>query len=111
MKPLTAYANFANGTLLAFLSGPFLTPLAEMRKQYQDRNLSFSDLAKQIGQDWQNCPAELRDSYLSNAMKEKEAYDTAMARYKTTDTYREYQEYLADFRNRAQQKKAGPSGP
>ena len=67
-----------------------------MRKQYQDRNLSFSDLAKQIGQDWQNCPSDVRDAYLSTAVKEKETYDGSMSQYRSTDEHHEYQQYLAE---------------
>ena len=67
-----------------------------MRKQYQDRNLSFSDLAKQIGQGWQHCPSDKRDAYLSTAVEEKETYDALMSQYRNTDDYHKYQHYLAE---------------
>lgn len=75
-----------------------------MRKRYQERELSFSDLAKLIGHDWQKCPADLRDLYLSNAQSEKELYEEKLRKYKSTDAFREYQDYVQDFKQKAQQK-------
>ena len=78
-----------------------------MRRRYQERELSFSDLAKLIGHDWQKCPADLRDLYLSNAQSEKEMYEEKLRKYKLTDSYQKYQEYVQDFKEKAQQKQVG----
>lgn len=82
VKPLTAYASFAN----------------DLRKQYASLSLSFAELAKKIGVAWQCCPAELRDLYLSNANTEKDMYEVQLEKYKTTEEYRQYQIYCEEFK-------------
>ncbi|MCJ1474754.1 hypothetical protein MMC13_003414 [Lambiella insularis] len=95
VKPLTAYARFAKGIYRPlFLCQDPTDMNTDMRKRYQERDLSFLDLAKLIGHDWQKCPADLRDLYLSNAQSEKEMYEEELKGYKNTESFHKYQEYV-----------------
>ena len=60
--------------------------------------MSFTAIAKRVGELWQDLPAEEKEAYESEASSAKERYHTEMAEYKTTKSYREYQQYLADFK-------------
>lgn len=42
--------------------------------------------------------SEDKDPYESQASVAKEKYNTAMAKYKKTDEYKDYTQYLADFK-------------
>lgn len=61
-------------------------------------NLSFTTIAKRVGERWQYIPAEEKEPYESEASAAKEKYHAEMADYKTTKHYRDYQQYLAEFK-------------
>jgi hypothetical protein len=61
-------------------------------------NLSFTAIAKRVGERWQDIPAEDKEPYESEATSAKEKYHAEMSEYKTTRSYREYQQYLVDFK-------------
>lgn len=75
-------------------------PTTDMRDVLKDRDLSFTDMAKIVGERWQVLPPGERETYESSAAAAKERYASEMASYKGTDSYRQHQEYLADFKAR-----------
>lgn len=72
-----------------------------MRDRLKGNELSFTDMAKLVGERWQLLPIETREQYESQATAAKEKYNVQMAEYKKTAEYESYQEYLADFKARA----------
>lgn len=71
-----------------------------MRELLKERELSFTEMAKVVGERWQVLPVDERDNYESTAAAAKERYLNAMAEYKKTDNYARYQQYLVDFKAR-----------
>lgn len=63
-------------------------------------NLSFTDIAKRVGENWQTLAPEEKEPYERQASMAKERYHMEMAAYKLTEHYREYQKYLAEFKKR-----------
>ena len=61
-------------------------------------HLSFTAIAKKVGERWQDLTAEEREPFELEASTAKEKYHAEMAEYKTTKSYREYQQYLAEFK-------------
>lgn len=60
--------------------------------------MTFTDIAKRVGESWQVLLAEEKEPYESQASAAKEKYHAEMAKYKKTDAYKEYTQYLADFK-------------
>ena len=73
---------------------------SELREELKPQNLSFTTIAKRVGERWQDIAAEEKEPYESEASNAKEKYHAEMAEYKTTKSYREYQQYLAEFKAR-----------
>ncbi len=69
-----------------------------IRDELKSQNLTFTTIAKRVGERWQDLPAEEKEPYESQASAAKEKYHGDMAEYKTTKAYREYQQYLAEFK-------------
>lgn len=72
--------------------------VSEIREELKPENLSFTTIAKRVGERWQDISAEEKEPYESQASTAKEKYHTEMADYKTTRSYRDYQQYLAEFK-------------
>lgn len=62
------------------------------------QDLSFTEIAKVVGERWQVLPAEERESCESQANAAKEKYYAGLAEYKKTPQYAAYQQYLEDFK-------------
>lgn len=62
-----------------------------------DRSLSFTEIAKLVGENWQSLPLAEREIYEAQARASKERYYREMATYKETPEYRKYMEYLEEF--------------
>jgi hypothetical protein len=82
IKPPSAYIMFSN----------------DSRAKLKDRNLSFSELAKIVGDQWKNLNNVDRQRYERMAMRAKDEYLAALERYRQTPQYHHYQEYLNDFK-------------
>ncbi|TEA11937.1 High mobility group protein B3 [Colletotrichum sidae] len=83
-RPPSAYVLFSN----------------KMRDELKGRNLTFTEIAKLVGEHWQNqTPAE-KEPYETQALKAKEKYNHDLAEYKKTVEYRKYMQYLQDFKQR-----------
>ena len=63
-------------------------------------NFSFAEIAKKVGERWQVLPPEEKEPFETQAGSAKEKYLAELAEYKKTDEYREYTQYLADFKSR-----------
>ncbi|MCJ1276804.1 hypothetical protein MMC21_004611 [Puttea exsequens] len=81
-RPPSAYVIFSN----------------KVREEVKPENLSFTAIAKRVGERWQELSAAQKDPYESEASAAKETYYTAMAEYKNTREYRDYDQYLTDFK-------------
>ena len=70
----------------------------EIREDLKTENLSFTEIAKRVGEQWQVLPVPVKASYESQAAAAKERYRTDLQEYKKTSYYREYNDYLANFK-------------
>ncbi|RPB12101.1 hypothetical protein P167DRAFT_553722 [Morchella conica CCBAS932] len=83
-KPPSAYVMFAN----------------RVRDELKGQNLSFTDIAKLVGEKWKVLDPEHKETYELEASIAKEKYNSEMQEYKKTESYREYIQYLSDFRSK-----------
>ncbi|KAE8847429.1 hypothetical protein HRS9122_04336 [Pyrenophora teres f. teres] len=81
-KPRTAYVNFAD----------------QLRTDPEVSQLSFVDIAREVGRRWQDLPPEKKRIWESNAARAMQEFEAHMDEYKKTDNYRKYQTYLNDFK-------------
>ncbi|KAF4926339.1 High mobility group protein B3 [Colletotrichum viniferum] len=83
-RPPSAYVLFSN----------------KMRDELKGRNLTFTEIAKLVGEHWQNLTPAEKEPYETSALKAKEKYNHDLAEYKKTPEFRKYTAYLADFKAR-----------
>ncbi|KAH7364320.1 hypothetical protein BKA65DRAFT_389129 [Rhexocercosporidium sp. MPI-PUGE-AT-0058] len=83
-RPPSAYVIFSN----------------KMREDLKGRNLSFTEIAKLVGENWQNLSPGEKDPYEQQAFSAKERYNNELAEYKKTDYFAEYSQYLVEFKAR-----------
>ncbi|KAI1000998.1 hypothetical protein K3495_g7200 [Podosphaera aphanis] len=81
-RPPSAYVIFSN----------------RMREELKGRNLSFTEIAKLVGEKWQNLYPSEKESYEQQASIAKEKYNSELMEYKKTNCYREYLTYLTEFK-------------
>ncbi|KKO96580.1 hypothetical protein THAR02_11316 [Trichoderma harzianum] len=81
-RPMSGYVLFSN-KLRESLKG--------------DRSLTFTEIAKLVGEHWQNLSLPEREVYEGQARRSKERYYREMAVYKETPEYRKYMKYLNEF--------------
>jgi len=53
---------------------------------------------------WQEMPDDIRDRYLTRSADEKQKYEMRLRRYQDTAAYREYNQYLANFKAKSSEK-------
>ncbi|KAI9776349.1 MAG: hypothetical protein M1839_000429 [Geoglossum umbratile] len=70
----------------------------KIREDVKDQNLSFTEIAKLVGESWQLLPAVEKESYESQALAAKERYNAELTEYKKTAAYIEYTKYLVEFK-------------
>jgi len=73
---------------------------AEIREILKDHHLSFTDIAKRVGERWQALSPDEKEPFETQAAAAKEKYNTELAGYKTTESYKEHVRYLADFKGK-----------
>ncbi|KAH6704351.1 hypothetical protein BKA61DRAFT_636108 [Leptodontidium sp. MPI-SDFR-AT-0119] len=83
-RPPSAYVIFSN----------------KMREELKGRNLSFTEIAKLVGENWRNLSPAEKEPFDQQAFLAKERYNNELAEYKKTDSYEEYLRYLAEFKAR-----------
>ncbi|RCI15537.1 hypothetical protein L249_3577 [Ophiocordyceps polyrhachis-furcata BCC 54312] len=90
-RPPSAYVLFSN----------------KMREDLKSHNLSFTEIAKLVGENWQGLPPAEKESYESQANAAKEKYHASLASYKKTPEYRKYLQYLHDFKEKQARQSRG----
>lgn len=81
-RPPSAYVIFSN----------------QVRETLRGQDLSFTEIAKVVGERWQILPAEAREACERQANAAKEKYYAELAEYKKTAQYDAYQKYLEEFK-------------
>lgn len=71
------------------------------------QNLSFAEIAKNVGERWKALDPEVRSRYDDAATSAKEEYNRELLAYKQTDQYAAHQRYLIEFKSST---KNDPSG-
>ncbi|EHL02497.1 putative High mobility group protein 20A [Glarea lozoyensis 74030] len=90
-RPPSAYVIFSN----------------KMREELKGRNLSFTEIAKLVGENWQNLAPAEKEPYEQQAFSAKERYNGELAEYKKTAKYQEYAQYLVEFKARQANQQQG----
>lgn len=83
-KPPSAYVMFAN----------------RVRDELKGQNLSFTDIAKLVGERWKVLDPEDKEEFEFEAQMAKTKYNSELAEYKKTESYKEYLQYLSEFRTK-----------
>ncbi|KAJ6784781.1 hypothetical protein PWT90_10133 [Aphanocladium album] len=83
-RPPSAYVLFSN----------------KMREDLKSHNLSFTEIAKLVGENWQNLDQAERESFENQANAAKDKYRRSLAEYKKTPEYRRYAQYLQEFKEK-----------
>jgi len=83
-RPPSAYVIFSN----------------KMREELKGRSLSFTEIAKLVGENWQSISPSEKEPYEQQASTDKERYNNELSEYKKTPQYKEYSQYLAEFKAR-----------
>ncbi|KAL2065020.1 hypothetical protein VTL71DRAFT_4160 [Oculimacula yallundae] len=83
-RPPSAYVIFSN----------------KMREDLKGRNLSFTEIAKLVGEHWQNLSPGEKDPFEQQAFAAKERYNSELTEYKKTAHFVEYSQYLVEFKAR-----------
>lgn len=81
-RPPSAYVIFSN----------------QMRENLKGQELSFTEIAKVVGERWQVLSADAREACERQANTAKEKFYTELAEYKKTPQYELYQRYLEEFK-------------
>ncbi|KAI8985929.1 hypothetical protein BDB01DRAFT_842777 [Pilobolus umbonatus] len=84
VKPPSAYIMFSN----------------DARVELKNQNLSFSELAKIVGEQWKNLSHHEKQRYERLAMHAKDEYMVALEHYSQTPEYKKYHEYLQEFKSK-----------
>ncbi|GAB5593267.1 hypothetical protein Unana1_08167 [Umbelopsis nana] len=84
IKPPSAYVMFSN----------------DVRKELKDYNMSFTELARIVGNRWKNIDQETKQKYEDAANQTKDDYVQELSEYQKTEEYKHYQKYLTDFRSK-----------
>ena len=69
-----------------------------MRKELKSRNLTFTEIARLVGENWQSLSQSERGAFESQAQVTKDKYQTDIAKYKKTPEHEKYMVYLQEFK-------------
>jgi hypothetical protein len=81
-RPNSAYVTFSN----------------QVREELRDQNLSFTQLAKLVGNSWQKLDSIQKDRYIAQARTAKGIYLDKLLIYQKTEEYQAYVRYISDFK-------------
>lgn len=91
-RPYSAYVLFSN----------------KMREELKDQLLSFTEISRRVGDRWQSMPPEGKKVWKQKAAVPWEKYKSDLTEYQRTENYKEYAEYLTEFKaNHTPKKRAG----
>lgn len=85
-RPPSAYVLFSNS----------------IREELKGQAFTFTEIAKIVGEKWQHISQEKREQFESRARYSKDKYRRELAEHKKTPEYRQYAEYLQDFKKQQQ---------
>jgi hypothetical protein len=74
--------------------------VSKVREELKGRNLSFTEVAKLVEENWRNLAPGEKEPDQQQAFSAKERYNNERAEYKKTDNYRKYSQYLAELQAR-----------
>jgi hypothetical protein len=69
-----------------------------MREELKGRNLTFTEIAKLVGENWQNLSQLEKEPFETQAQAAKEKYNNDLSDYKKTPHFKKYNAYLQEFR-------------
>ncbi|KAK6354403.1 hypothetical protein TWF730_008810 [Orbilia blumenaviensis] len=78
-----------------------------VREELKGQNLSFTEIARLVGERWKVLPPEQKEEYEYRAGGMKDRYNQELSAYKKTDQFKEYSQYLLEFKSREAAKEAG----
>ncbi|OAL53322.1 hypothetical protein IQ07DRAFT_641719 [Pyrenochaeta sp. DS3sAY3a] len=81
-RPPSAYVIFSN----------------QVRESLKGQDLTFTEIAKVVGERWQVLPSDQRETCERQANSAKEKFYSELAEYKKTPHFEAYQKYLEEFR-------------
>jgi hypothetical protein len=79
----------------------------QLRTDREVSQLSFVNIAKEVGRRWQELPAEQKRVWESNAARAMQEFESRLDEYKKTESWKKYQHYLNDFRTKQNQPASG----
>lgn len=100
-RPPSAYVLFSNRKRHPIYRSDMrrsLTATTEVREHLKGRDLTFTAIAKTVGERWQVLAPDEKATYESRSQAMKDRYYAQLADYKKTEAYGQYQNYLADFK-------------
>jgi len=71
-----------------------------MRDELKGRNLTFTEIAKLVGENWQSLSQSEKEPFESQAQAIKDKYHSDLAEYKKTPQYKKYMVYLQEFKTK-----------
>lgn len=80
-----------------------------MREDLKSQNLSFTEIAKLVGENWQSLAPGEKEAYESQANSDKEKYHRDLMEYKKTSEYKKYMQYLQEFKEKQAKQNQGLS--
>ncbi|KAH6691302.1 hypothetical protein F5X68DRAFT_64788 [Plectosphaerella plurivora] len=83
-RPPSAYVLFSN----------------KMRDDLKGRNLTFTEIAKLVGENWQSLSPGEKEPFERQAQNAKEKYNRDLGEYKKTPEYKRYSLYLHEFKQK-----------
>jgi hypothetical protein len=78
-----------------------------VREEIRGQDLTFTEIAKVVGERWQILSAEVKEACETQANIAKDKYSVELTNYKKTAEYTQYQEYLVEFKAKYGQTRAG----
>lgn len=81
-----------------------------MREDLKGQNLTFTEIAKLVGENWQALTQAEKEPYERDAQAAKEKYNRDLAEYKKTPNYKKYLQYLQEFKAKHANHPQGESG-
>lgn len=70
----------------------------EIRDQLKGKDLSFTEIAKLVGERWQELGPNEKEPCEREAQALKDKYYSELRQYKKTPQYKQYQDYLVEFK-------------
>lgn len=80
-----------------------------MREDLKGHNLTFTEVAKLVGEHWQGVSSSEKEAYESQANAAKEKYHRDLVEYKKTPEYVKYALFLQDFKEEQVKRNSGVS--